>query len=206
MLLSPAKVVGTAQTLELQIQNIHVEFGSGNRKKVFALTQSVLVTSSGGLRVKGSDKLEVDGERLLKGDTKAPKAPKGTKQRKGPKGPMGPKGPTPSPTPSPIAPAIHAMIIPAAAAGAGIEEPKHLDTLHATIIPAAAAGARKEEQQHELHKEGTNREFGEEFNIFWRSATKATIEKKKQLHSTRDPWVCLPSEFGFADQTTPLPG
>ncbi|EJK51890.1 hypothetical protein THAOC_28895, partial [Thalassiosira oceanica] len=27
---------------------------------VIALTQSVLVTSSGGLRVKGSDKLEVD--------------------------------------------------------------------------------------------------------------------------------------------------
>jgi len=88
---------------------------------------------------------------------------------------------------------IHATIIPAAAAGAGKEEPKHLDAVHATtilaataphldavhatIIPAAAAGAVKKEQ-HELYKEGINREFGEEFNIFWRSATKATIEKK----------------------------
>jgi len=55
--------------------------------------------------------------------------------------------------------------------------PEHFDTIHATIIPAAAAGAVKKEQ-HELYKEGINREFGEEFNIFWRSATKATIEKK----------------------------
>jgi len=55
--------------------------------------------------------------------------------------------------------------------------PEHFDTIHATIIPAAAAGAVKKEQ-HNLYKEGINREFGEEFNIFWRSATKATIEKK----------------------------
>ncbi|EJK70764.1 hypothetical protein THAOC_07849, partial [Thalassiosira oceanica] len=66
--------------------------------------------------------------------------------------------------------AVHATIIPAATA-------PHLDAVHATIIPAAAAGAVKKEQ-HELYKEGINREFGEEFNIFWRSATKATIEKK----------------------------